>query len=254
MAGSRRKKEKIKKPFWRRAGLIILIIVLALVVFFTAFHTENVVVSGNTRYSEADIKSICLDGALSENTVLFTLFNRRIDLSDMPFMDHVDSSMIDRNTIHLSVNERISAGRIEFGGKICYFDRNGRVLDIREKNEEQDLTAVLIEGPVPEAETINEGDVIFAENEKLLSEVSVLSQLLLSYGLVPDRVLIDEENNMTLIFGNIQINLGDDSFLEEKTARADAIYADIKDGSGILHLEDYSETSKDIIFEEKDPS
>ena len=213
-------------PVWRKAGLIIVAVLLALVVFFTLFRTEHVLVSGNTRYSDEDIKSICLDGALSNNTFLFTLFNRRIELSDMPYMDYVESEMIDRSTIHLSVEERIAAGRIEYGGKIVYFDKKGNVLDILDPSEEQDLTAVLIKDRVPEAEMIEEGDVIFAEDPEFLEKVSMLSGLLVPYGLVPDSAVIDEGYNMTLSFGDTKILLGTDLFLEEKIARLDAILPD----------------------------
>ena len=249
MAKIRKKKGKKKTSFWRRAGLIIIIVLLALVVFFTVFHTDNVIVSGNTRYSDEDIKSMCLDGALSNNTLLFTIFHGRTELKDMPYLDHVDAEMIDRNTIHLSVDERISTGRIIFGDKYVYFDKNGNVLEIREPDTEQDPTVILVDGPVPDVETIEVGDTIFAENEELLSEVSVLSLLLLQYGLYPDRVKIDDENNMILVFNGLLVNLGSDIFLEEKMARVDAIYEDVKDSTGILHLEDYSESRRDIIFE-----
>ncbi len=246
-----RRPRKLKMTPLRKAGMIVIVILLALVIFFTVFHTETVIVSGNTRYSDEDIKAMCLDGALSNNTFLFTLIHGTIRLSDMPYLDHVDSEMIDRNTIHLSVDERISAGRIEFGGKMIYFDKKGNVLEIREPGDDQDLTAVLVEGVRPEAETIETGDVIFGENEELLTEVSILSVLLLQYDLTPDKVMIGEDNSMTLIFGNLEFNLGSDAFLEEKMARAAAIYADVKGSTGILHLEDYSESQKDIIFEEK---
>jgi len=236
-------------PLWRRVAIIFIVIVLALLVFFTLFRTETVLVSGNTRYSDEDIKSMCLDGALSNNTFLFTVFKHRIELSDMPYLDHVDAEMIDNNTIHLSVEERISAGRIPFGGKIIYFDKNGNVLEIREKDDEQDLTAVMIKDRVPDVEMIDVGDVIFEEEPEFLAVVSVLSGLLLQYELVPDYVIIDEENNITLVFGDTKILLGQDLFLEEKIARADAILPDIQGTTGILHMEDYTEASKDIIFE-----
>ena len=237
-------------PLWRRVVLILIVVLLALVVFFTLFRTETVLVSGNTRYSDEDIKSICLDGALSNNTFLFTLFNRRMELSDMPYLDHAEAEMIDRNTIHISVEERISAGRIEYGGKIIYFDRNGNVLEIREKSDEQDLTAVLVRDHDPEVEMIETGDVIYEEEPEFLKEISVLSGLLLEADMAPDYVTIDEEKGITLVFGDTKIILGNDLFLEEKVARAAAILPDIQNTTGILHMEDYSENSKDIIFEQ----
>lgn len=238
---------------WRRIVLIFGIILLAIVVFFTVFHTETVLVSGNTRYSDDDVKSICLDGALSNNTFLFTLFHKRIELGDMPYLDHVDSEMIDRGTIHLSVKERIACARIRFGGKVVYFDKEGNVLEIRERDAEQDKTAVLLAGAEPDTELIAEGDVIFEDRPELLSELSVLSTLLLQFELVPDSVSVDDENNMVLVFGRIRANLGSDTYLEEKVARIDAILPDLAESAGTLHLEDYAEGARDIIFEAASP-
>ena len=89
----------------------------------------------------------------------------------------------------------------------------------------------------------------FAEDPEFLEKVSMLSGLLVPYGLVPDSAVIDEGYNMTLSFGDTKILLGTDLFLEEKIARLDAILPDIQGTTGILHMEDYTEGSKDIIFE-----
>jgi len=61
------------------------------------------------------------------------------------------------------------------------------------------------------------------------------------YNIVPERVLLDEEYNITLVYqnGTILCQLGPDTILEEKMARVAVSLPTLTDKIGILHLEDY---------------
>lgn len=72
------------------------------------------------------------------------------------------------------------------------------------------------------------------------------------YNIVPERVLLDEEYNITLVYqnGTILCQLGTDIILEEKIIRVSAILPTLKDKMGILHLEDYN-IGDGIIFSQE---
>ena len=59
--------------------------------------------------------------------------------------------------------------------------------------------------------------------------------------------------NLTLYYGDIRVTLGPDTLLEEKITRVAAILPKISGKSGVLHLEDYSKDTVNIIFTEDVP-
>ena len=66
---------------------------------------------------------------------------------------------------------------------------------------------------------------------------------------MPDRVEFSENLSMTLSYDQVRIGLGDDSLLEEKMTRVTAILPKLSGLSGILHLEDFTEDTQNIIFD-----
>ncbi len=254
MSANDRKKKKKKHrhnrkkrmPAGRKILLIVAAVLAALVIFSTLFSVEDVVVSGNTRYTDEAIQSMCMESSLSGNTLLFYLFNRRIDLGDMPYLECVDTEMIDRNTLHLSVTERIPIGRIRINAEDYYFDKDGKVLEIRNVGEEPNGTSILVEGI--EVKPSKPGETMISDQDDFLTMLSVLNTLSEKYGLNPDIVRYDEADGMTLVFGSVRVLLGQDLYLEEKVARVDAILPNLEGMAGTLHLEDYTEGDKDILF------
>ena len=79
--------------------------------------------------------------------------------------------------------------------------------------------------------------------------ILTLNKLLDKQEIHPEVVDIDEDGGMTLYFGNIRVQLGRDSMLEEKIARAAAILPQLSGMSGVLHLENFDSNTKNIVFE-----
>ena len=66
--------------------------------------------------------------------------------------------------------------------------------------------------------------------------------------LKPDRILLNDKNEMEVFFGNINVKLGTDESLENKISRFIAIMPSLEGKSGILYMEDVDENTDKISF------
>ena len=91
------------------------------------------------------------------------------------------------------------------------------------------------------------------ENESVFNTVLGIARIVDKYEIQPDRWSLDDVYNITLHYGDIRVTLGPDTLLEEKITRVAAILPKISGKSGVLHLEDYSRDTVNIIFTEDVP-
>ena len=75
-----------------------------------------------------------------------------------------------------------------------------------------------------------------------------ISRMINKYDITPDAVNFDENMQITLTYGDLTVDLGEDQQIEEKLARVAAILPSIEGKSGILHMEDYDGSSQNIVF------
>ncbi len=133
--------------------------------------------------------------------------------------------------------------------------------DLEEYQEEisqatQADSVVLVEGPqVPwvvglDILKMSEEGRLLVGDSKVFNTVQGIWRIASKYGIIPERVLFDEEYKITLVYQNAEIlcQLGSDMILEEKMTRVAAILPNLTDKRGILHLEDYELGSQGIIF------
>ncbi len=100
---------------------------------------------------------------------------------------------------------------------------------------------------------LSEETRIVVENFSVFNTIQGIWRISSKYEIVPERVLFDEEYNITLVYqnGTILCELGPDTILEEKMTRIAAILPNLTDKIGILHLEDYDIGTDGIIFSQE---
>ncbi len=230
-------------------GLICLGVAAAgLFFFFSTFQLKQILVSGSTRYTDEEIKDLCIYGPLSYNTFLLTRFQKQVDLRDVAFLDHADIIYVDRNTVNIEVTETPLAGVFEINGYYYYFDRTGRVTEVLSSPDE------IIAERVPYiyglgASNIGLEHVIEFEYPEALNTIVAIKNAIDRYAICPDSVSFDEERNITLQYDQITVLLGQDKLLEEKISRASAIMPGLEGRTGTLHLETFSQDTENIVFE-----
>ena len=88
--------KKHKKMIFCTLGAVLL---AGLVFFFSYFHVSKVEVMGTARYSDEEVKSMALQGAFTDNSVLAVLLHSRVDVEDVPFVEGFNITRLSHNSI-----------------------------------------------------------------------------------------------------------------------------------------------------------
>lgn len=241
-----RKGIQIDKKIWYIAAGVGAAVLLGLIIFFfTYYRVENIEVMGSSHYSEEEIKEMVLRGPLASNSVLAPKLYTKDTTEDIPFVEGFSVKQINRNTIAVSVKEKHPVGCIPYLDSYIYFDRNGIFIEGSRIRDES----------VPYFDGIQVDHVVM--NEKLpikgttiLNTAVALSTIFQKNEMVPDHIQFDDNYQISLLYGDITVMLGKDSFLEDKMARVISILPKIQGKKGTLHAENITDSMKNITFEE----
>lgn len=262
-------------------------ILVAGALFWGLFYVNSIEVVGNSgkNYTDQEIVEMSLPEFWTKNSALLRVFRRKINLHDVRFMESVEVEFKSRNAIRLHVNEKKPVGFVRLNGMDFYFDHDGVVLEVMSADEtallkqqaaetqaaeNQELTG---EG-TPEEGNVQEynpnladvpmitgldvtevpaGQRLPLSNPMFFNTIQFLTKMIDKYGIQPDYVEISEnaknEREMTLYYGSIRAALGTDRELEEKVTRLAAILPLLEGRSGILHLEEFSGETINIVFD-----
>ena len=221
---------------------ILLIFVL---VFFLGFRVTGVQVEGNSFYSDDQIKNMVLDAPIAKNSILAGFLNTEKNTKDAVMIDSITVSRVNRNTLLLQVKEKQMIGYIEFQGQCVNFDRQGIIQIITEDPLEN----------VPRIEGINvkeaiEGERLTGINTSKLNTILSVGKMLEKMEEKPDRLAFNELNQLVMYYGDIEVRLGDDENMDEKINRLVGILPELEGMSGILHLENTTEDSESVVFDD----
>ncbi len=248
------KKKKRKLNTTGSSGLIIkcvtIIGVLLLLAggtfwFLKSFQVTAVEVEGNTHYGTEQIKEMVMDSKFSNNSVFLSMQYRNKSITDVPFVERIDVSVIDRNTVKITVYEKALAGYVQYLGSYMYFDKDGIIVE---------SSNVLTPG-IPEVVGLQFNHVVLheplpVENEDIFQEILNITNLLNKYNLSATRIQFDSFYNVTLHFQDVRVVLGEDADMDQIIMRLTGVLPHLEGKSGVLHMENFSEANKDITFEE----
>ena len=229
------------------AYIVGLGLLAAAVVFFTYYKVDSVQVRGTTHYSDEEVKKMVLRGPLASNSVLAPMIYSTTDTDDVAFVDAFKVTQINRSTICISVKEKKPVGCIHYLDSYVFFDRNGIYVEGSKTRDES----------VPYFDGIQVNSVVMDEKldikgDSVLNTAVALSTIFQKNEMIPDHIQFDSSYSISLIYGDITVQLGKDEDLEEKMNRVIAILPKLTGKKGILHMESVS-TDTNTFEEEKEP-
>lgn len=229
------------------AYIVGLGLLAAAVVLFTYYKVDSVQVRGTTHYSDEEVKKMVLRGPLASNSVLAPMIYSTTDTDDVAFVDAFKVTQINRNTICISVKEKKPVGCIHYLDSYVFFDRNGIFVEGSKTRDES----------VPYFDGIQVNSVVMDEKldikgDSVLNTAVALSTIFQKNEMIPDHIQFDSSYSISLIYGDITVQLGKDEDLEEKMNRVIAILPKLTGKKGILHMESVS-TDTNTFEEEKEP-
>lgn len=228
-------------------GSLAAVLLAGVIFFFVYFRVEHIEVMDSRHYTESEIKEMILRGPLASNSVLAPILYTTDDPGDIPFVDGFSVKQLNHNTIVISVKEKQPVGCIPYLDSYVYFDRTGVFIESSKERDEK----------VPYFDGIQVDHIIM--NEKLpikgttvLNTAVALATIFEKNEMIPDHIVFDDNYEISLVYGDITVILGEDKYLEDKMARVIAILPMLDGAKGILHMENVTDSVKSVNFEHED--
>ncbi|MGN0334073.1 MAG: cell division protein FtsQ/DivIB [Lachnospiraceae bacterium] len=234
--------KKINKK-WKIAGVVLLVLLSGMLILSSVFRVTEAEITGNSYYTEDEIREIVLgkDGSCNGLSLMFRY--KYMGGEEIPFIDNLEVSMKDRNTVKIRVYEKSVIGYVEYMGVHLYFDKDGTVIE----SSSRELPGVsCIKGL--EFDTLRLYEPLNVQDEKIFQLILSVTQLMKKYELTPDLIAFHDSKEIMLTFENVRVNLGKGENLDERVATVSTLMPDLEGRSGVLHMEEYTKENTSISF------
>ena len=226
------------------AGVIGTGILVAVIIFFSYYKVDSVEIRGTSHYTDEEVKNMVLRGPMASNSVLAPLIYSTTNTDDIAYVDAFKVTQLNRNTICISVKEKKAVGCIRYLDSYIYFGRNGIFV---EGSQNRDETVPYFDGI--QVNSIVMDEKLDIRGDTVLNTAVALSTIFQKNDMIPDHIQFDSSYSISLIYGDVTVQLGKDVDLEEKMNRVIAILPQIQGKKGILHMESVATDSN--TFEEE---
>lgn len=247
MRESQYRKKLDKKIFRIVLAGILGAAVISIIAFFTCFRITEVEVDGNHHYTEKEIRNMVWKGPLKSNSILFPMTDVEKNTKDIPFIQSISVEKLSPNKIAIHVVEKELIGYVPYLDGYMYFDKKGIITE---------STVEPLEG-VPYIEGLSFDHVVLKDklpidNDEIFNTILSLSRMISKNEIEPDRILLDKKYNITLYYGDVEVTMGEDTYLEEKITHLSAILPYLEGKKGKLHLENITNEAKNVTFEQEE--
>lgn len=240
------RKRRRRHRLLRRLLISLGIIAATVGILLIAFRVKNITVKGNEQYSEEEIKNIIMADAKYDNSIYFYLKYKFGKTKAIPFVNTLSVKLLSPSAIQIDVYEKGIVGYFKHLESYMYFDKDGIVVE---------SSTQAIEG-IPEVKGLNFEQVVLyerlpLEDEEIFTTILNLTQAISKYDVHPDSIKFSKNSEVTLMLGNVKVLLGKDQMMREKIQKLSLLISNLEGLSGILHLENFTENTNDILFEKK---
>lgn len=227
------------------AAILAVILALGLLVAVTVFQIRDIEVTGNSHYSEQEIIDKVITDKYSTNSLYLYFKYQYLDTEEIPFVDKIEVSLASPGKVKLRVYEKSIVGYVTYMGANLYFDKDGIVV---ESSSEVTEGIPCISGLKFDALALYQK--LNVKDDSIFERILDITQLVKKYELTPDRIEFGTNLQLTLYFEQMRVALGNSGSLDEKVGRLHELYPDLEGRSGVLRMENYTEDSKFISFEQ----
>ncbi len=207
---------------------------ICLFIFF-GLRIEHVKVEGTEIYSQEEIKQSVFTRKYSDNEFFFMIYEKLYGINKLPFVEDIEVTFENRNTVMLRVYDKTISGCIKYMGQYVYFDKDGTVLQsMEEKKEGVPVVTGIKFG------TFTVGKVFRVKDESLFATIMNLSQLITHYGIDVERLHM-EDGNVLLYSGGIKVILGKKSLYDDEMSALSSVLetAGKKNMKGTIDLQNF---------------
>ena len=224
--------------------LIVVLAVLAVLFilglsFAGVFRVRQVTVTGNAYYTKEEVVDLLLDEGSLQNTLLVYLRYKYQEHPEIPFIDDFEVTMDSWQSLKIRVYEKNMVGYVRYLGQDVYFDKDGIVVE----SSTQELEGIpQISGVTFDSLAIHQP--LSVEDPTIFDTILSITKLLTKYDLDPDEIRFGAGGELFLQLGDVKVALGTGENLDEKISRLKQLEGDLKDKSGTLHMENYTDSNR----------
>ena len=245
---NQKKKRRHRKKYIKIAVLLLIaVLAITALTVFGLFRVSELVISGNEHYTATEVQQAIMQDGLCQNTLylLWKFQDKERTEEALPFLSGIEVRMVSPFKVEVQVYEKPEVAYIQAQGTYIYFDREGVVMQTSEQIYED----------IPEVSGITVDEVTLYERLKVTDEekfddVVTLASVLNRENLIPDEIRYSTRDELIVIFGNLNVIMGDGTDLEGKVTALKSILPNIEEEKGIIYMEDYSEDSQTVTYRE----
>ena len=109
---------------WYHKLLIVLCaIAMLIMILFFGLKIDHVNVEGTEIYSAEEIKKSVFSRPNSDNELIFAFYQKMYGINKLPFVEDIEVTFVNRNTVTLHVYDKTISGCIKYMGQFVYFDK-----------------------------------------------------------------------------------------------------------------------------------
>ena len=231
--------------------VVILLLLLGILLFlWNEYSVTSVTVSGNSHYTDDEIKDMVFTVPYAYNSLVLSMMYRNRSIKDIPFVEKIDVDIVSSDSVRINVYEKAIAGYVEYLGHYMYFDKDGIVVESSNR---------VIEG-IPLVTGLSYDHVVLhkplpVKKSSVFMTILNLTQLIGKYGIETDRIAFDSDGRITLYFGNARVSLGTDDYIDEKINEMHLLLPKLQGYSGTLHMENFMGEEGNFSFDrDADPN
>lgn len=209
------------------------------------YTITTVYVDGNIHYTDAEIIDMVMDGRYDHNSIFLSLKYRNKGVDDIPFVETMDVEIEAKDTVRITVYEKAIAGYVAYLGRYVYFDKDGIIV---ETSEDATPGIPQVTGLTFDYVTLHKPLPI--ENTEVFKDILTITQLLDKYSMKVDKIYFNQDYQVTLIFGEVKVAMGNSKNIDEKIMKLQYMLPDLEGKSGTLNMREYTEDTSMISFEQ----
>ncbi|MDR2546690.1 MAG: cell division protein FtsQ [Lachnospiraceae bacterium] len=208
------------------------------------FTVTKIHVHGNVQYGNDEIIEMVMRGRYGNNSLFLSWWYKDRSIDDVPFIEKMDVTILERDTIRINVYEKAVAGYVEFLGHYLYFDKDGIIVETatERRAEIPEVIGLRFDYAVKHARLPIRDNSIF-------QTILTIRHLSEQFNIPADRIFFGDSNEVTLLFDDIRVALGNEGRIDDKIMALENILPSLIGRRGILRMEHYDEFASEVIFE-----
>lgn len=189
---------------------------------------------GSERYTDEELEKMFFPEGTSKNAFMFIMKNIFREKQEVPFIETYDFEMESFGKFVITLYDKSVVGYVTYMSNNLYFDKDGIVVEssIKELEDVPQITGFKFDYFVLHEQ-------LPTENKNMFSQLLDLTQLCSKYNFKTNTINITSDGKMQMFLGDLRVDFGDGSMLNEKMLDLSDMYEEIKDESGVLNMEEY---------------